>query len=97
MLKFKLMRFGKRGEPHYRIVVVERRSKRDGMYIDQVGIYDPLLKEKNVKLENAKIKEWLSKGAKPTETVHDMFAKAGLLEKRVRVKVEKKKKEKKKA
>lgn len=92
MLKFKLMRFGKKREPHYRIVVNEARDKRQGEYVDLVGTYDPLEKPAVVKLEKDKIKDWISKGVKPTETVHDLFAKEGLLDARKRVRVERKSK-----
>lgn len=83
MLKFKLMRFGKKREPHYRIVVSEARSKRQGIYVDQVGYYNPITKE--LKVEEAKVKDWTLKGVQPTDTVNDLFAKLSLTKPTVRV------------
>lgn len=61
---------GKRGERKYRIVVKEKRSKRDGRPVDVVGYYEK--KDKNTvvkKIESDKLKYWLSKGALPTDSV----------------------------
>lgn len=90
------MRFGKKREPHYRIVVAEARSPRQGWYSDQVGTYYPLTNPATVTLEKDKIKEWLAKGAQPTETVHDIFAKGGIVNPRKKVEKKTAKKEKKK-
>ena len=83
MLKFKLMRFGKKREPHYRIVVTEARSKRQGMYVDQVGYYNPITKD--LKIDEPKVKDWFAKGAQPTDTVNDLFAKQSLTKPTVRI------------
>jgi small subunit ribosomal protein S16 len=69
MLKIKLARFGKRNQPHYRIVVNEARSKRDGQYIDLIGHYAPTQTPKVLKMNMELYKEWLTKGAQPTDTV----------------------------
>ena len=69
MLKIKLARFGKRNQPHYRIVINEARSKRDGKYIDLLGIYAPTQTPKILKLNLDLYKEWMAKGAQPTDTV----------------------------
>lgn len=69
MLKIKLARFGKRNQPHYRIVVNEARSKRDGQYIDLIGHYAPTQTPKILEMNMELYKEWLAKGAQPTETV----------------------------
>jgi small subunit ribosomal protein S16 len=82
MLKFKLMRFGKKRQPTYRIVVSEARSKRDGEYIDQVGLYNPITKE--LRVEELKVKEWITKGVQPTDTVNDLFAQKKLTKPTVR-------------
>ena len=71
MLKIKLARFGRRNQPNYRIVVTERRDKRDGKYVAQVGMYNPLTK--NLQIDTALYQEWLQKGAQPTETVAGLF------------------------
>lgn len=67
MLKIKLSRTGKTHEPHYRIVVVEAKSKRDGKYVENLGHYSPLNKE--LVLDMVRFDDWKKKGAQPTTTV----------------------------
>jgi small subunit ribosomal protein S16 len=69
MLKIKLARFGKRNQPHYRIVVTEARSKRDGSYTELIGHYAPTQIPKILELDLQKYQSWVAKGAQPTETV----------------------------
>jgi len=69
MLKIKLARFGKRNQPHYRIVVTEARSKRDGKYTALLGQYAPTQTPKILKMDLTAYKEWVAKGAQPTDTV----------------------------
>jgi len=69
MLKIKLSRTGKRNQPSYRIIIAEARSKRDGKCLDSLGFYNPLTKPMTVKIDQQKLKHWLSCGAQPTETV----------------------------
>lgn len=69
MLKIKLARFGKRGQPHFRIIVNEARSKRDGQYIALLGHYAPTASPKTLDLDLKAYAEWLKKGAQPTDTV----------------------------
>ena len=69
MLKIKLARFGKRKQPHYRIVINEARSKRDGKYVDVIGHYAPAQEPKILKIDMDAYKAWVAKGAQPTETV----------------------------
>ena len=80
MLKIKLSRTGKRGYATYNIVIAEAKSKRDGRYTDLLGTYNPNLKPKEIKLDQKKLKSWISKGAQPTITVRRLiknYAKAG--------------------
>lgn len=69
MLKIKLARFGKKKQPHYRIVVNEARDKRDGSYIDAIGHYAPTMTPKVLTIDMLKYEDWRKKGAQPTETV----------------------------
>ncbi len=69
MLKIKLARFGKRKQPHYRIVVNEARDKRDGQYIALLGQYAPTQTPKILNVDLDAYQEWMKKGAQPTETV----------------------------
>ncbi len=74
MLKIKLARFGKKGQPHYRIVVTEARSKRDGQYSALLGHYAPTMTPKILDLNTKAYAEWITKGAQPTPTVASLFA-----------------------
>ncbi len=74
MLKIKLARFGKKNQPHYRIIVNEARSKRDGKYIALLGHYAPIQTPKILEIDLAAYKEWVSKGARPTATVAQLAA-----------------------
>ncbi len=69
MLKIKLARFGKKKQPVYRIVLAEARSKRDGKYLESIGYYAPTQNPKVLKVDLKAYDEWISKGAKPTDTV----------------------------
>ncbi len=69
MLKIKLARFGKRNQPHFRIVVTEARSKRDGKYTALLGQYAPTQTPKILKMDLKAYAEWIEKGAQPTDTV----------------------------
>lgn len=72
MLKIKLSRQGKKGQPHYRIVVAEAKSKRDGKVSDSLGYYSPLGAEKTIKIDHDKYQSWIKKGAQPTSTVKNL-------------------------
>jgi small subunit ribosomal protein S16 len=69
MLKIKLARFGKKNQPHYRIVVSEQRAKRDGQYKAAIGRYVPTEQPKILELDMKAYAEWLTFGAQPTPTV----------------------------
>lgn len=73
MLKIKLARFGKRNQPHFRFVVVEAKTKRDGEYTANVGHYAPTATPKILEIDVAAYTGWIAKGAQPTETVAGLF------------------------
>lgn len=75
MLKIKLSRLGKRGQPFYRIIVNEAKSKRDGKFIDLLGTYNPMSDPKEIKIDKVKYQDWLKNGAQPTNTVKGLFKK----------------------
>ncbi|MGI5827457.1 MAG: 30S ribosomal protein S16 [Patescibacteria group bacterium] len=75
MLKIKLTRLGKRGQPFYRIIVAEARSKRDGKYIDLLGTYNPMVEPKKIEIDTEKYDAWVKKGAQPTLTVKSLYRK----------------------
>ena len=68
--KIRLKRFGAKGRPYYRIVVMDTRSARDSKTIEELGYYQPIENEdQQVKLDEEKIKQWIQNGAQPTATV----------------------------
>jgi small subunit ribosomal protein S16 len=77
----RLMRFGGKKRPFYRIVISDRRSPRDGSFIDQIGTYDPRKDPVEVRFKEEKAIEWLRKGAQPTPTVRQLLIRTGLSKK----------------
>ena len=67
------MRMGAKGKPFYRLVVKERRSKRDGKYLENVGTYNPMVDPAEVILNHDRIQYWIGVGARPTETVASLI------------------------
>ena len=71
-VRIRLSRRGAKKRPFYRIVVADSRRARDGKFIERIGTYKPMLKKDNpdrVKIDLEKAKEWLKKGAQPSERV----------------------------
>ena len=86
-VKIRLARGGSKKRPYYRIVIADIRAPRDGRYIERVGSYNPLLPkdhEDRVKLDVDRIKDWLSKGAKPTDRVLRFLDTEGILKREPR-------------
>ena len=73
MLAISLMRMGAKGKPFYRLVVKEKRSKRDGKYLENVGTYNPMLDPAEVILNHDRIQYWIGVGAQPTDTVKSLI------------------------
>lgn len=79
MLVIRLFRTGKKNQPSFKIVVTDKRRKpRAGRYIEEVGFWSPLTKEKVLRGE--RIKYWLSVGAKPSATVHNLLISEKIIE-----------------
>ena len=78
MVVIRLSRQGATHEPKYRVMVADSRRARDGKFIEIVGRYNPLARgqEKKIDLELDRIKEWISKGAQPSDTVKSLIRKA---------------------
>jgi small subunit ribosomal protein S16 len=68
-VKLRLTRVGSKKNPIYRVVVADSRSPRDGRFIDIVGRYNPQPDPSLIELDEAKVKDWLGKGAQPTGPV----------------------------
>ncbi|MBQ6575613.1 MAG: 30S ribosomal protein S16 [Lachnospiraceae bacterium] len=77
-VKIRLRRMGQKKAPYYRIVVADSRSPRDGRCIEEIGTYDPNNDPSTYKIDEEKAKEWLAKGAQPTEVVGKLFKLAGI-------------------
>ena len=73
MLVIRLQRIGKKHQPSYRVVAAEKRSKLGGPPVEDLGFYNPFTKKAVFK--NERISHWLSVGAKPTPTVHNLLVK----------------------
>lgn len=82
MVKLRLTRMGATKAPFYRIVAIDSRKARDGEYIDQIGYYNPVSVPKQIVIDADKAKEWLAKGAQPTETVLSLLKQQGIIEKK---------------
>ena len=78
MVKIRLKRVGTKNTPVYRVVVADRRSPRDGKFIEEIGTYQPLKADAiNFTLDLERVKYWVGVGAQPSETVASMIKKAG--------------------
>lgn len=75
-VKLRLMRFGKKKQPVYRLVAADARSPRDGRFIEILGTYEPRQEPSRVVINRERVDDWLSKGAKPTETVARLLRQA---------------------
>jgi len=85
-VRIRLSRGGAKKRPFYRIVVADSRRARDGKFIDQVGTYNPMLSKDNperVKIDVEKTKDWMVKGAQPSDRVTLFLSKLGVVEKPV--------------
>jgi small subunit ribosomal protein S16 len=79
MLVIRFLRVGKKNQPSFKIVVVDkRRSSKSGRFLEEVGFYNPSTKEKVLKAD--RIKYWISKGVQPSPTVHNLLVKEKILE-----------------
>ncbi|HET7092739.1 MAG TPA: 30S ribosomal protein S16 [Thermomicrobiales bacterium] len=79
MIKLRLRRMGAKKRPSYRIVAADSRSPRDGRFIEAVGLYDPITDPATIRIDEERVRHWLSVGAQPTDTVRDIFRRAGLI------------------
>ncbi len=72
---------GANKSPFYRIVVADSRSPRDGRYIEVVGTYNPVAQPAKVDINEELALKWLQDGAKPSDTVRNLFSNQGIMEK----------------
>ena len=77
-IRIRLMRFGRRNRPFYRVVAADSRAPRDGKFLEILGYYDPLKEPFEFKVDEEKVKKWLERGAEPTETVRALLRRIGI-------------------
>ncbi len=77
MLAIKLQRIGKKHQPSYRLIVQEKRTKLGGTYVEDVGWFNPILKKHEFRRD--RIEHWMKIGARPTDTVWNLFVTAGIV------------------
>jgi len=78
-VKIRLTRIGRKKKPYYRIVAIDSRSPRDGRYLENLGVYNPLPDPFEIKLKEDRVLYWLGVGAVPTDTVKSLLRKEGVL------------------
>ena len=80
MVRIRMQRYGRRNRPFYRIAAVEKRARRDGPVIENLGWYNPVAPDANkqVEINTERVQYWLSKGAQPSDTMRDFLAKRGI-------------------
>ncbi|MDP9003162.1 MAG: 30S ribosomal protein S16 [Verrucomicrobiota bacterium] len=74
-VSIRLRREGAKNRPYYKVVVADRRSPRDGKFIEIIGTYDPKKTDHNSTLKLDRIDHWISKGAQPSDTVRSLIKK----------------------
>lgn len=77
MLRIRLSRTGKKGQPSYRVVVTDIRNKRDGRIVERIGNYYPLEEGVSFKIIEARALHWLNVGAQPSDAVKRLLVKQG--------------------
>ncbi len=85
MLRIRLSRTGKKGQPSYRIVVTDKRMKRDGRIVERIGNYYPLTESNEFKIKETRALHWLSVGAQPSDAVRRLLAKQGTFDRLARL------------
>lgn len=80
-VRIRLKRIGAHKSPFYRLVVSDSRSPRDGRFIEEIGTYNPVAQPAAVTIDEEKALKWLKDGAQASDTVRNLFSKAGILQK----------------
>ncbi len=80
MVKIRLKRIGAKKAPAYRLVVADSRYPRNGKFIEEIGYYSPISEPVQLSIDAEKAKDWISKGAQPTETVKALLKKSGIVD-----------------
>lgn len=78
MVKIRLTRRGAKKSPFYRVVVADSRGRRDGPFLEIIGIYDPMKEPSEVRIDTERARYWLGRGAQPTSVTKKLLKIAGL-------------------
>jgi small subunit ribosomal protein S16 len=79
MVRLRLRRVGSKGQPSYRVVAANREAPRDGRFNEILGFYNPRTQPATIELNEARIYDWMSKGAQPSDSVSSLFRTIGLV------------------
>ena len=79
MVKIRLKRMGTTKRPVYRLVVADSRSPRDGRFIEAIGFYDPLPNPAVVRIDEEKVRVWMKRGARPSDSARSLLVQQGIL------------------
>lgn len=79
MLAIKFSRFGKKKQPYFRVIVLEKAKDPWGDYLENLGTINPRAADREVKLKTERVKYWLEKGAQPTDSVRNLLIDLGLM------------------
>lgn len=77
--RIRLRRMGAKKAPFYRVVVADSHAPRDGRFVEEIGTYNPIMNPAVVEIDADRAKDWLSKGAQPSDTVRGLLRKAGII------------------
>lgn len=80
MVRIRLRRIGLKGQPTYRIVAADKESPRDGRFLEILGFYNPRTDPATIHVKEDRAYHWMKNGAKPTESVEQVFKSVGILE-----------------
>jgi len=86
MVRIRLRRVGAKKQPHYRVVVADQRSPRDGRHIETIGFYNPRTEPETVKIKESRALYWLSQGAQPSDVVKRWLEQRGTIARLARLK-----------
>ena len=86
MVRIRLRRVGAKKQPHYRVVIADQRSPRDGRHIETIGFYNPRTEPETVKIEEGRALYWLSQGAQPSDGARRWLEQRGTMDRLARLK-----------
>ena len=78
-VKIRLRRLGAKKAPFYRVVVADSRYPRSGRFIEEIGYYNPMKKDAEIKIDAEKAQKWIANGAQPTDTVKVLLKKCDIV------------------